>query len=213
MQIRIRDRRPLSGSASSRRPLRTPDRFSLYPASPAPSLSLAARSPLPRTIDFLPALVHEHIVCEVPITDRTWVMEPGLMPLPNGRSEWSNEGSVPLGDLSLYRRRIAAWERDGLNRGDASGLKLHTDLKELLRGELWEGAKGSRTSPLAEAIATQVQRLVAAGHTVYHANRNGARSAEAAVSAASSQIDFLSTSRSTGTTRPAGVSTAMPMWQ
>ena len=30
------------------------------------------RSPLPRTMEYLPALIHEHIVCEVPETGRTW---------------------------------------------------------------------------------------------------------------------------------------------
>jgi 3-methyladenine DNA glycosylase/8-oxoguanine DNA glycosylase len=117
------------------------------------------RSPLPRTVEYLPALVHEHIVCEVPITDRSWLMEPGHVTLPNGKLFYSSEGSVPLADYSTYRRRISQWERDGLNRGDPSGLKLHADLKHLLRGELWEGAKGARTSPLAEAIAMQVLRL------------------------------------------------------
>jgi 3-methyladenine DNA glycosylase/8-oxoguanine DNA glycosylase len=86
-------------------------------------------------------------------------MEPGHVTLPNGKLFYSSEGSVPLADYSTYRRRISQWERDGLNRGDPSGLKLHADLKHLLRGELWEGAKGARTSPLAEAIAMQVLRL------------------------------------------------------
>ena len=115
------------------------------------------RSPMPRTAQYLPALVHEHIVCEVPITDRSWLMEPGYLTKASGRVEWSAEGSVPLHDYSVYRRRISAWERDGLNRGDPNGLKLHTDLKDLLRGSLWEGAKGARSSPLAEAVATQVK--------------------------------------------------------
>ena len=106
------------------------------------------RSPLPRTIEYLPALVHEHIVCEVPITNRSWKML---------------DGSVSLADYSTYRRRINQWERDGLNRGDPSGFKLHADLKHLLRGDLWEGCKGAQTSPLADAIATQVQRLLKKG--------------------------------------------------
>ena len=30
------------------------------------------RSPLPRTMEFLPTLIHEHVLCEVPETSRTW---------------------------------------------------------------------------------------------------------------------------------------------
>lgn len=122
------------------------------------------RSPLPRTIEYLPALVHEHIVCEVPITNREWAMEPGHLKLPSGKLVNSSAGSVHLADYSTYKRRISQWERDCLNRGDPSGFKLHADLKHLLRGELWEGAKGTtQTSPLAEAIAMQVQRLLKEG--------------------------------------------------
>ncbi len=122
------------------------------------------RSPLPRTIEYLPALVHEHIVCEVPITNREWAMEPGHLKLPSGKLVYSSAGSVHLADYSTYKRRISQWERDCLNRGDPSGFRLHADLKHLLRGELWEGAKGTtQTSLLAEAIAMQVQRLLKEG--------------------------------------------------
>jgi hypothetical protein len=91
-------------------------------------------------------------------------MEPGHLKLPSGKLVYSSEGSVQLKDYSTYKRRISQWERDCLNRGDPSGFKLHADLKHLLRGELWEGAKGTtQTSPLAEAIAMQVQRLLKEG--------------------------------------------------
>ena len=30
------------------------------------------RSPLPRTLQYLPALIHEHVVCEIPETGRSW---------------------------------------------------------------------------------------------------------------------------------------------
>ena len=106
------------------------------------------RSPLPRTIEYLPALVHEHIVCKVPITNRSWELL---------------DGSVSLADYSTYKRRINQWERDGLNRGDRSAFKLHADLELLLRGDLWEGIKSAQIYPLAEAIVTQVQRLLKGG--------------------------------------------------
>ena len=89
------------------------------------------RSPLPRTMEYLPALVHEHIVCEVPDTNRTWEMVGVATPL----------GAAGVAE---YRKKINAWERDGLNRGDPNGLKLHGDLKVLLMGELWEGRNGQK---------------------------------------------------------------------
>ena len=40
------------------------------------------RSPLPRTMEYLPATIHEHIVCQVPETDRTWTLRGEPVPLP-----------------------------------------------------------------------------------------------------------------------------------
>ena len=71
--------------------------------------------------------------------------------------------AVPLSadGLRQYRQLIDAFDRDALHRGDANGLKLHANLKGLLRGPLWENrGVGATTSPLAEAVAAQVQRLV-----------------------------------------------------
>ena len=66
------------------------------------------RSPLPRTLEFLPALIHEHIVCEVPETERTWAMEGDAVPL----------ATV---EMARYRQTIDAFERRRLNYGDADG--------------------------------------------------------------------------------------------
>ena len=112
------------------------------------------RSPLPRTLEYLPSLIHEHIVCEVPDTNRTWEMVGAATPL----------GAAGVAE---YRKKINAWERDGLNRGDPNALKLHGDLKVLLMGELWEGRNAQKrygtTSPLAEAVAKATKSLVDAG--------------------------------------------------
>ena len=112
------------------------------------------RSPLPRTLEYLPSLIHEHIVCEVPDTNRTWEMVGVATPL----------GAAGVAE---YRKKINAWERDGLNRGDPNGLKLHGDLKVLLMGELWEGRNAQKrygtTSPLAEAVTKATKSLVDAG--------------------------------------------------
>ena len=116
------------------------------------------RSPLPRTMEFLPALIHEHIVCEVPETDRQWTM---------------HGEAVSLAGTSMdkYRKMIDQFERRRLNHGDADGMKLWSDLASFLRGEAWEGRGGGEagahyglSSPLAEAFVKQAQKMVKAGN-------------------------------------------------
>ena len=114
------------------------------------------RSPLPRTLEFLPALVHEHIVCEVPETDRSWELEGDAVPLSDGH-------------MAQYRGAIDAFERRRLNLGDADGLRLTQDLQDFLRGGAWEGRGGKdgqqygTTSPLAQAFVKKVQQLLKQG--------------------------------------------------
>ena len=112
------------------------------------------RSPLPRTMEWLPATIHEHIVCHIPETDRSWTM----------RGE-----AVPLGEtvLKKYRACIEAFKRRQLNDPtEADGRRLNTELKAFLR-ERYEG-RGCRgaanayepTSTMAQAFVKEAKRLL-----------------------------------------------------
>lgn len=110
------------------------------------------RSPLPRTLEFLPALIHEHIVCEVPETDRSWHMHGEAVPLEDA-------------DMQQYRGIINRHERTRLNYGVANGLALFGELRSFLSGPAWEARTGSHaahatTSPLGEAFAQQALKLL-----------------------------------------------------
>ena len=68
------------------------------------------RTPLPRTMEWLPATIHEHIVCQVPETDRTWTLRGEPVPL-------------PAPDLARYRGIIEAFKRRQLNSpSEADGI-------------------------------------------------------------------------------------------
>ena len=79
------------------------------------------RSPLPRAMEWLPATIHEHIVCQIPETDRSWQlkMEPVAL-LPK--------------DLKKYRDIIETFRRKQLNEpGEVDGRKLWVALESFLR--------------------------------------------------------------------------------
>ena len=78
------------------------------------------RSPLPRTMEFLPALLHEHVVCEIPQSERSWSLE--LIPV-----------ALTAQGFSEYRSEIARWERTRLNTGEANALVLCQALKAQVR--------------------------------------------------------------------------------
>ena len=115
------------------------------------------RSPLPRTMEWLPATIHEHIVCQVPETDRTWKMRGEAVPL-------------PAQTLKEYRACIEAFKRRQLNSpSDADGRKLCTELEAFLR-ERYEGRgrHGSAnvyesTSVMGDAFAREARRLLGEG--------------------------------------------------
>jgi len=107
------------------------------------------RSALPRTMEFLPATIHEHILCFVPDTDRTWHMKPEMVPL------------TPK-DLLKYRATIDAFKRKQLNQSGADGRMLWLELESFLR-EKYEGRTQNsygRSSVMGEAFAKVATSLV-----------------------------------------------------
>jgi 3-methyladenine DNA glycosylase/8-oxoguanine DNA glycosylase len=111
------------------------------------------RGCLPRDLEFLPATIHEHIVCQVPATDRTWTMRPAPVPLPPS-------------DLLQYRKIIEAFKRKQLNTGEADGRKLSADLEAFLRkafeGRADTGAAAAYQSKsvMGQAIAKECEKLL-----------------------------------------------------
>ena len=84
------------------------------------------RSPLPRSMEWLPAIIHEHIVCFVPESERKWVMKPEPV-------------SLPQKELKDYRKIIDAFGRKRLNNsGNIDGRQLWSDLESFLR-QFYEG--------------------------------------------------------------------------
>lgn len=112
------------------------------------------RSPLPRTMEWLPATIHEHIVCQIPETDRTWHLKAEMVPL------------SPQ-DLKKYRSKIEAFRRKQINEpSEVDGRKLWTDLEIFLRSK-YEG-RDSRTSyvpssPMGDAFAKVAKGLLQQG--------------------------------------------------
>ena len=111
------------------------------------------RSPLPRTLAWLPATIHEHIVCQVPETDRSWTLRGEPVPL-------------PAADLARYRRIIESFKRQQLNTGEADGRKLCAELEAFLR-EAYEGRVTKHafkpTSVMGEAFARECSKLIKQG--------------------------------------------------
>ena len=112
------------------------------------------RSPLPRSIEWLPATIHEHIVCQIPETDRRWQLKGEMVPLaPN--------------DLRQYRGIIDAFRRKQINEpGKADGRKLWVDLESFLRSK-YEGrghkAAYEQASPMGDAFAKAAKGLLQKG--------------------------------------------------
>jgi hypothetical protein len=111
------------------------------------------RSPLPRSKEWLPATIHEHIVCQIPETDRSWQMKAEMVPL-------------AAADLASYRSRIDSFRRRQLNDPErANGLELFKELREFLRVK-FEGRTGTKsttyaaTSAMAEAFVKLTKKLL-----------------------------------------------------
>ena len=111
------------------------------------------RSPLPRTMEWLPATIHEHIVCQIPETNRHWSMRAEMVPL------------APQ-DLRKYRDRIEAFRRKQINEPSAAdGRKLWVDLESFLRDK-YEGrdtratSTYRRSSPMGDAFAKAAKGLL-----------------------------------------------------
>jgi 3-methyladenine DNA glycosylase/8-oxoguanine DNA glycosylase/superfamily II DNA or RNA helicase len=112
------------------------------------------RSPLPRTIEWLPATIHEHIVCQVPETDRTWHLKAEMVPLPPQ-------------DLKKYRGRIEAFCRKQINEPtEVDGRKLWVDLESIIRFK-YEGrdsrASYCPSSPMGDAFVKAAKELLRKG--------------------------------------------------
>ncbi|CAB9501710.1 DNA-3-methyladenine glycosylase [Seminavis robusta] len=108
------------------------------------------RSPLPRTMEWLPATIHEHIVCQIPETDRTWTMEAEMVKLPPEV-------------LRLYRTKVDTYGRLQLNDpGKVDGRKLWTSLGSFLRThyEGRDGARYGRKSIMGDAIIKVANKLL-----------------------------------------------------
>lgn len=112
------------------------------------------RSPLPPTLPWLPATIHEHIVCQVPETDRSWTMKGEMVALSNS-------------DLQKYRRIVEAFQRKQINEpGEADGRKLWVDLEKFLRSA-YEGRASKSTylqsSVMSDAFAHVAKSLLRKG--------------------------------------------------
>jgi superfamily II DNA or RNA helicase len=112
------------------------------------------RTPFPRTMEWLSATIHEHIVCQIPETDRSWKMEGRPVPL-------------PAQDLILYRRIVETFKRKQLNSGKGQDpRRLFADLEGFVR-KSYEGREGSssyaRTSVMAEAVMSACDDLIKEG--------------------------------------------------
>lgn len=103
------------------------------------------RSPLPRTMEWLPATIHEHIVCQIPETGRTWRLE-GVM------------ASLSIQDLHSYRSIVSSFKRKQLNEGRADGRKLWTDLEAFLRIK-YEGRIGTKSYSSTSAMGNAFVKL------------------------------------------------------
>lgn len=103
------------------------------------------RSPLPRTMAFLPALLHEHVVCEIPRSDRSWSLELVSVPL-------TADG------FAAYRAEIGRWARTRLNTGEANPLVLCQALKAQVRVHY------ERSGLLADAFRAEAAKLRRAGY-------------------------------------------------
>jgi 3-methyladenine DNA glycosylase/8-oxoguanine DNA glycosylase/superfamily II DNA or RNA helicase len=112
------------------------------------------RSPLPPSLPWLPATIHEHIVCQVPETDRSWTMKGELV-------------SLTAKDLQKYKTIVEAFKRKQINRaGEADGRKLWVDLEGFLRGA-YEGRASKTThrqsSVMSDAFARIAKSLLRKG--------------------------------------------------
>jgi len=105
-------------------------------------------------LEWLPATIHEHIVCQVPETDRTWSLKAEMVPLPPS-------------DLKKYRGRIEAFRRKQINEpSELDGRKLWVDLESILR-TVYEGrdsrASYRASSPMSDAFAKAAKGLLRKG--------------------------------------------------
>ena len=109
------------------------------------------RSPLPRTMEWLPATIHEHIVCQIPETDRTWQMRGEMVPL------------IPQ-ELLRYRGIVEGFCRKQINKpSEVDGRKLWVDLECFLRSK-YEGrdirATYRQTSVMGDAFVRVAKGLL-----------------------------------------------------
>lgn len=98
------------------------------------------RSPLPRTVEFLPALLKEHCVCFVPESPRSWKLR---------------FAKVPLDDEATrsYRARLDAFAAARVGRGAGTPRELYVALKSFLRQHF-------EPKTLVEEVKRQVEKLV-----------------------------------------------------
>lgn len=114
------------------------------------------RTPFPRSMEWLSATIHEHIVCQVPSTDRSWTME-------------AKPVQLKPADLQRYRSIIQTYHRSRLNHSGQSQdfRRLFTELEAFLR-EKYEGRENrlsyGKTSPMAQACLEACKGLLRQGH-------------------------------------------------
>jgi hypothetical protein len=102
-------------------------------------------------MEWLPATIHEHVVCQVPETDRTWQMKGEMVALPPNY-------------LEKYRNIIDQFCRRRLNEsGKTDGRKLWVDLESFLRSK-YEGliARSSYASKsiMGDAFAKLAEKVL-----------------------------------------------------
>lgn len=112
------------------------------------------QTPLPRTMEWLPATINEHIICQIPKTDRNWQMKGEMV-------------SLLPDDLKKYRDIIESYRRNQLNDPrQADGRRLWVNLESFLRLK-YEGRTThmsySSSSVMGEAFVKVAKRLLTKG--------------------------------------------------
>jgi 3-methyladenine DNA glycosylase/8-oxoguanine DNA glycosylase len=102
-------------------------------------------------MEYLPATIHEHIVCQVPESDRSWEM----------KVEWA---ALKPDDMKSYRQIIDAFKRKQLNENFGDGRLLWSQLEAFLRikyeGRTKTSNVYSQNSVMGEAFVSIARKLV-----------------------------------------------------
>lgn len=116
------------------------------------------RSPLPRTADFLPALLKEHCVCFVPESKRSWKLRFAKAPLSAKAAE-------------AYRSRLDAFASARVGRGGGTPRELYVALKALLRHHYEPATLITHVKAQVEKLRSAKRKVLVFANTEREADR------------------------------------------